>query len=40
MKHVRPTADGEVTITVMPGANNTHPNQFYYINAMTIKAHK
>ena len=40
VKHVRPTADGEVTITVMPGANNTHPNQFYYINAMTIKAHK
>lgn len=40
MKHVRPTADGQVTITVMPGSYNTSPNQFYYLNAMTIKTKK
>lgn len=40
VKHVRPTSDGQVTITLMPGSYNTSPNQFYYLNAMTIKAHK
>ena len=40
VKHVRPTADGQVTITVMPGSYNTSPNQFYYLNAMTIKIKK
>ena len=40
IKNVRPTADGQVTLTVMPGAYNTSPNQFYYLNAMTIKSHK
>ena len=40
VKHVRPTADGQVTITIMPGSYNTSPNQFYYLNAMTIKAKK
>ncbi|MCH5168431.1 MAG: DUF4886 domain-containing protein [Prevotellaceae bacterium] len=40
IKGVRSTADGHVTLTVMPGAINTSPNSFYYLNAMTIKAHK
>lgn len=40
VKHIRPTADGEVTITVMPGSYNNTPNQFYYLNAMTIKCKK
>lgn len=40
VKHVRPTADGQVTITIMPGSYNTTPNQFYYLNAMTIKTKK
>ena len=40
VKGIRPTPDGEVTITLMPGPNNTHPNKFYYLNAMTIKAHR
>lgn len=40
VKHVRPTADGQVTITVIPGSYNTSPNQFYYLNAMTIKTKK
>ena len=40
VKHVRPTADGEVTITVMPGSYNNTPNHFYYLNAMTIKTKK
>lgn len=40
VKHVRPTANGQVTITIMPGSYNTSPNQFYYLNAMTIKAKK
>lgn len=38
IKDVRPTADGQVTLTVMPGSYNTSPNLFYYLNAMTIKA--
>ena len=38
VKHVRPTADGQITLTVMPGSYNTSPNMFYYLNAMTIKA--
>ena len=39
MKHIRPTADGQITLTVMPGShNNNNPNMFYYLNALTIKA--
>ena len=40
VKHIRPTADGQLTITVMPGSHNTTPNQFYYLNAITIKCKK
>lgn len=40
VKDVRPTADGDVTLTVMPGSHNNSPNRFYYLNAMTIKAKK
>ena len=40
VKNIRPTADGEVTLTVMPGSRNNSPNRFYYLNAMTIKAKK
>ena len=38
LKDIRPTTDGQVTLTVMPGSRNTSPNHFYYLNAMTIKA--
>ena len=38
MKHIRPTSDGQLTLTVMPGSYNNSPNLFYYLNAMTIKA--
>lgn len=40
VKGIRPTADGEILITVMPGTYNNSPNRFYYLNAMTIKARK
>ena len=40
LKNVRPTADGELTLTVMPGLQNDSPNLFYYLNAITIKAKK
>ena len=40
IKDVRPTADGQLTLTVMPGARNSSPNSFYYLNAMTIRAKK
>ena len=40
VKDVRPTADGQLTITIMPGSSNTSPNQFYYLNAITIKTRK
>ncbi|MBP3711617.1 MAG: DUF4886 domain-containing protein [Bacteroidaceae bacterium] len=40
IKHVRPTADGQLTLIVMPGAYNTNPNRFYYLNAITIKTKK
>ncbi|MBO7119385.1 MAG: DUF4886 domain-containing protein [Bacteroidaceae bacterium] len=40
IKHIRPTADGQLTLTVMPGSNNNSPNLFYYLNAITIKAKK
>ena len=40
LKDVRPTADGQVTLTIMPGSYNSSPNRFYYLNAMTIKARK
>ncbi len=38
MKHIRPTADGQITLTVMPGSPGNNPNKFYYLNAITIKA--
>ena len=40
MKDVRPTADGQLTVTVMPGSQNTNPNHFYYLNAITVKCKK
>ena len=40
IKGIRSTADGQVTLTVMPGSHNNSPNLFYYLNAMTIKAKK
>ena len=40
IKHIRPTAEGQVTLTIMPGSYNNSPNQFYYLNAMTIKCKK
>ena len=40
VKGIRPTANGEVQVMVMPGSYNNTPNLFYYLNAMTIKAHK
>ena len=38
IKHVRSTADGQLTLSVMPGSYNNSPNLFYYLNAITIKA--
>ena len=38
IKHIRSTADGQLTLTVMPGSYNNSPNLFYYLNAITIKA--
>lgn len=40
VKNVRPTAEGKIIITVSPGNRNSSKNRFYYINAMTVKAHK
>jgi hypothetical protein len=40
IKNVKPTADGRITINVAPGKRNNSKNRFYYLNAMTIKAHK
>lgn len=40
IKDVRPTADGQLTLTVMPGSSNNSPNLFYYLNAITIKSNK
>ena len=40
IKDIHPTADGQITLTIMPGAQNNSPNSFYYLNAMTIKAKK
>lgn len=40
IKDIRPTSDGQVTLTVMPGSHNSSPNRFYYLNAMTIKCKK
>jgi len=38
LKNIHPTADGQVTLTIMPGSYNNSPNLFYYLNAMTIRA--
>jgi hypothetical protein len=40
LKNVRPTADGRLTLSVMPGLQNNSPNRFYYLNAITIKTRK
>lgn len=40
IKNVKPTADGRIVITVGPGKRNNNKNKFYYLNAMTVKAHK
>lgn len=40
IKNVKPTPDGQITLTVMPGSRNNNTNRFYYLNALTIKAHK
>ena len=37
LKNVRPTSDGQLTLTILPGSQNNSPNRFYYLNAMTIK---
>src|SRR5690606_7638324 len=34
---VTPNSNGEITITVTAGSNNTHVNKFFYINAMRIR---
>ncbi|NGF57980.1 DUF4886 domain-containing protein [Parapedobacter sp. SGR-10] len=34
---ITPNSNGEITITVTAGANNTHVNKFFYINAMRIQ---
>lgn len=40
IRNVKPSADGKITIMAMPGLKNLHPNKFYYLNAIMIKAHK
>jgi hypothetical protein len=40
VKNVAPTADGRIVITVAPGERNNSKNKFYYLNAMTVKAHR
>ncbi len=40
IKNVSPTTDGRIIINVSPGKRNNNKNRFYYLNAMTIKAHK
>lgn len=34
---VSPNSEGEITVTVTAGPNNTHVNKFFYINAMRIR---
>lgn len=36
---VRPTDDGRITLSVMPGSNNTNAHRFYYLNAVIVRAH-
>ncbi len=40
LKKVRPTADGRLTLSVMPGLQNSTANRFYYLNAVTIRTRK
>ncbi len=40
IKNVRPTEDGIIRLLVMPGNDNTNVYRFYYLNAVSIKAHK
>lgn len=39
VRGVRPDQNGQITLTVTPGANNTNTNKFYYINAMQIEGY-
>lgn len=34
---IRPTAEGQISIIVKPGANNNNLHKFYYINALQIQ---
>ncbi len=38
-KGVRPSDDGRVTLSVMPGTHNTNAHRFYYLNAVIVRAH-
>lgn len=40
IKNVKPTDEGKIVITVAPGKRNNNKNKFYYLNAMTVKAHR
>ena len=40
IKNVKPTAEGKIILYVAPGKRNNNKNRFYYLNAITIKAHK
>ena len=39
IRGVRPSDDGRITLSVMPGARNTNPHRFYYLNAVIVRAH-
>ena len=40
VKNIQPMADGRIIINIAPGERNNNKNKFYYLNAMTIKAHR
>ncbi|MBO7067985.1 MAG: DUF4886 domain-containing protein [Bacteroidaceae bacterium] len=40
IKNVKPTPEGKIVLTIAPGRKNRSKNKFYYLNALTIKAHK
>ncbi len=39
IKGVRPSEDGRITLSVMPGTHNTSTHRFYYLNAVILRAH-
>lgn len=39
IKGVRPSEDGRITLSVMPGTRNTNVHRFYYLNAIIVRAH-